>query len=144
VLGVARNGRLERRFVLRYAVLALFALWTTSCTTLTANSSPEEKQKIVATRAEGRWQAIINKDFDTAYGFLSPASRATVTRAGFKTVASRLAYRAAKVTRVSCDAAVCKVGIDLTYDAPMMKGVRTPLQESWIIDKGQAWFVWGA
>jgi hypothetical protein len=129
---------------LRYAVLALFALWMTSCTTLTANSSPEEKEKIVATRAEARWQAIISKDFDTAYGYLSPASRATVTRAGFKTVASRLAYRAAKVTRVNCDATVCKVAIDLTYDAPTMKGVRTPLQESWIIDKGQAWFVWGA
>jgi len=119
-------------------------VWSASCTTLTADSTSAEKEKAVTARAQARWDAIIAKDFDAAYGYLSPASRQSLTPARFKAMSSRLAYRAAKVGQVACETSVCKVAIDLTYDAPMMKGVRTPLQEAWIIDHGQAWYVWGA
>ena len=139
VAGPYMDKRLARR-----ALLLFLTLWTASCTTLTVGSSSEEKEKAVTLRAQARWEAIIARDFDAAYGYLSPASRKTVTRDRFKTVSSRLAYRAVKVRRVTCDTSVCKVAIDLTYDAPMMKGVQTPLQEAWIIDHGQAWYVWGA
>ena len=122
--------------------LALVAVGTISCSTLSVDSSSDEKSKVVSARAQARWQAIINKDFDAAYDYLSPASRATMTRVAFKTMAARLAYRSAKVTGVECNALVCRVMIELTYDVPLMAGVRTPLQESWIIEKGQAWYVW--
>ena len=126
---------------MRYLIAAL-ALCAGACATLSADSPSEEKVKVVGERANARWQAIINKDFDAAYEYFSPASRATITRAGFKTIASRLQYRAAKVQSVTCEAETCKVTLDLTYDAPMMKGVRTPLNEPWVIEKGQAWYVW--
>ena len=58
----------------------------------------EEKVKVVTERAAARWKAIIGKDFAAAYEYMSPASRATVTPAGFKTIASRLDYRDAEVT----------------------------------------------
>ena len=30
----------------------------------------------------------------------------------------------------------------LTYDHRLMKGLMTPLHETWVIDEGQAWYVW--
>jgi hypothetical protein len=127
---------------LRYLVIAALALSAGACATLSADSPDEEKVRVVRERANARWQAVISKDFDAAYEYLSPASRATVTRAGFKTLASRLQYRAAKVQSVACEAQICKVKLEITYDTPMMKGVDTPLNESWVIEKGQVWFVW--
>ena len=52
-------------------------------------------------------------------------------------------YRAVKIDKVECAAEVCTVKLTLTYDYPpaKTKGVVTPLDENWIIDQGQAWFV---
>ena len=126
----------------QYLVVALLALVTAACSTLSPTSPTEEKVKVVTERSMARWKAIIGKDFEAAYQFMSPASRATVTPAGFKTIASRLNYRNAEVKEVTCDAQTCKVRLQITYDAAMMPGVRTLLEESWVIDKGQAWYVW--
>ena len=126
----------------QYLVVALLALVTAACSTLSPTSPTEEKVKVVTERSMARWKAIIGRDFEAAYQFMSPASRATVTPAGFKTIASRLNYRNAEVKEVTCDAQACKVRLQITYDAAMMPGVRTLLEESWVIDKGQAWYVW--
>jgi hypothetical protein len=126
----------------RYLVVAVLAVLTAACATLGPSSSNEEKVKVVSERAQARWNAIIGKDFAAAYEFLSPKSRATVTPAGFKAIASRLNYRAAEVKSVTCEAETCLVKLLITYDAQMMKGVHSPLEESWVIDKGQAWYVW--
>jgi len=126
----------------RYLAVVVLAVLTASCATLSPTSPSEEKIKVVMERATARWKAIIGKDFAAAYEYLSPASKATVTLAGFKTVASRLNYRDAKVNEVTCDVEVCKVKLLITYDMPQMKGIHSPLEESWVIDKGQAWYVW--
>ena len=126
----------------RFLAVAVLAVLTASCASLRPDSPNEEKVKVVTERAAARWQAIIGKDFAAAYEFMSPASKATVTPAGFKTIASRLDYKEAKVNQVTCDAETCKVKLLITYDAKMMKGVHTPLEEAWVIDKGQAWYVW--
>lgn len=126
----------------QYLVVALLALVTAACSTLSPTSPTEEKVRVVTERSMARWKAIIGRDLEAAYQFMSPASRATVTPAGFKTIASRLNYRNAEVKEVTCDAQACKVRLQITYDAAMMPGVRTLLEESWVIDKGQAWYVW--
>lgn len=122
--------------------VAALALSLAACQTLTAGSPESEKAEVVTARANARWAAIVARRFDDAYDYLSPASRASITRRGFETIVSRLAYREASVTRVSCRGAVCNVQLELVYDTKMMKGVRTPINESWIIEKGQAWYVW--
>ena len=140
---------------MRYLAVAVLALITAACATLGPDSPNEEKVKVVTERAAARWNAIIGKDFAAAYGYMSPATRATVTSAGFKAIASRLEYRAAKVTEATCDAGNCRVKLMLTYDAPrpksipvpgkdttMMRGITTPLEENWVIDQGQVWYVW--
>ncbi len=44
-----------------------------------------------------------------------------------------------------CEAESCKVEIKLTYDYPVqgkiMRGIQTPLTETWVFDKGDAWLV---
>ena len=126
----------------RYLVVVALAVVTAACATLRPDSPNEEKVKVVTERATARWQAIIGKDFAAAYQYMSPASRATVTPVGFATIASRLNYKEVKVNEVTCDAESCKVKLLITYDMPRMKGIHSPLEESWIIDKGQAWYVW--
>lgn len=125
-----------------YLMVAVLAAVTAACATLGPDSPNEEKVKVVTERAQARWNAIIGKDFAAAYEYMSPASRATVTPAGFKTIASRLNYRIAKVREVTCEGQTCLVKLTITYDTSIMPGVRTPLEESWSIDKGQAWYVW--
>jgi hypothetical protein len=126
----------------RFLAVAVLAVLTASCASLRSDSPNEEKVKVVTERSAARWKAIIGKDFAAAYEYMSPASKTTVTPAGFKTIASRLAYRDAKVNEVTCDAETCKVKLLITFDSKLMKGVQTPLEESWVIDKGQAWYVW--
>jgi hypothetical protein len=123
-------------------MVAVLAVLTAACATLGPDSPNEEKVKVVTQRAAARWKAIIAKDFDAAYEYLSPASRATLTPAGFRTIASRLGYREAVVKEVTCEAQACRVKLQITYDVRQMSGVHTPLEESWVIDKGQAWYVW--
>jgi hypothetical protein len=126
----------------RYLAVAALAVLTAACASLRPDSPTEEKVKVVTERSAARWKAIIGKDFAAAYEYMSPATRSTVTPAGFKTVASRLAYRNAEVKEVTCEAETCRVRLVITYDAKIMAGVHSPLEESWIIEKGQAWYVW--
>lgn len=136
---------------IRYLAVVVLALLTAACATLSPASPNEEKVKVVTARAAARWQAIIGKDFAAAYDYMSPATRATVTPAGFKTVASRIDYRNAKITGATCEGGTCKVQLILTYNAALtmrggqsqpMNDINTPLEESWVIDKGQIWYVW--
>jgi hypothetical protein len=126
----------------RYLAVAVLAVLTAACATLGPSSSNEDKVRVVSERAQARWKAIIGKDFAAAYEYLSPKSRATVTPAGFKAIASRLNYKVAELKGVTCEAETCLVKFQITYDAQLMKEVHSPLEESWVIDKGQAWYVW--
>jgi hypothetical protein len=110
---------------------------------LTKDSSPEAKQAAVAARANARWQALIARDYKGAYAYLSPASRDAVSLSRYQERIEAIEYRAATIERVECEAEVCRVFLRLTYDFPPAKarGVVTPLDENWIIDQGQAWFV---
>jgi hypothetical protein len=101
------------------------------------------KEAVVAARANARWQALIKRDYDGAYTYFSPSSRETTSLSKFQTRIAAMEYRSVNIDKVECVAEVCNVKLTLTYDYPpgKTKGVVTPLDESWIIDQGQAWFV---
>ncbi|MEO5784844.1 MAG: hypothetical protein ABIS17_04965 [Casimicrobiaceae bacterium] len=101
-----------------------------------------QKQKIVAERAEARWQVLIKGDLDSAYRYLSPASRAATSLAVYKGKVKPGIWRAAKADRVSCQAEVCTVTMLVTIDTKAMKGIQAPVTESWILEDGAAWFVY--
>jgi len=125
------------------ALLAVVAGCASMGGGLAKDSPPAVKEAAVAERAKARWQALIKKDYDGAYSYFSPASRETTTLAKFQTRIANIEYRAVSIDKVECVAEVCNVKLTLTYDFPQAKttGVVTPLDESWIIDQGQAWFV---
>ncbi|MEP7206591.1 MAG: hypothetical protein ABI920_06610 [Casimicrobiaceae bacterium] len=102
----------------------------------------EQKQKIVAERAEARWQALIKGDLDSAYSYLSPASRAANSLTLYKGKVKPGIWRAAKADRVSCLAEVCTVTMLVTIDTKAMKGIQAPVTENWILEDGAAWFVY--
>jgi hypothetical protein len=110
---------------------------------LAPDSPAALKEKVVAERANARWQALIKRDYDGAYAFFSPASRETTSLSKFQAQIQAIEYRAVAIEKIECGAEVCKVTLQVTYDFPPAKirGVVTPLDENWIIDKGQAWFV---
>jgi len=86
---------------------------------------------------------MVRDDMEAAYAFLSPGSRAVTSLDKFKANTRRGAFRGARVEKVACEGDACVVNLQLTYDHPKMKGITTPLAESWIIDGGQAWYVYG-
>ena len=104
--------------------------------------SPEAKREAVTARVSARWDALIKGDLDAAYALLSPTSRETVTLAQFKARTRKGGFREAKVESVDCSADVCLVKLRLTYDVRLMKGVQTPIEETWIFEKGEPWLVY--
>ena len=106
------------------------------------DASPEARRGAVTERANARWAALIRGDLDAAYAYMSPASRELVSLDQFKVRMRTSGFREAKVDSVECEAEACKVHILLTYDHRLMSGITTPLLESWVLDKGQYWYVW--
>jgi len=105
-------------------------------------ASPEDKEKLVAQRAEARWQALIKGDLDTAYTFLSPGSKAATSLALYKGKVKPGIWRQARASSVKCEGDVCNVTITIVYDVKRMKGIETQLAENWIIENGTPWYVY--
>lgn len=109
---------------------------------ISKDSDPAAKQKVVAQRAEARWQSLIKGDLDAAYAYLSEGSKATTPLEVYKSKIRPGRWRQAKVEKVECEAEVCTVELQITMDHRLMKGIQTPLNENWIIEKGTAWYVY--
>jgi hypothetical protein len=130
------------------AGLAAVALVMAGCAStgggLSKDSPAAVKESAVAERAKARWQALVKRNYEEAYGYFSRTSKDTTTLAAFQAKVASIEYRSVNVDKVECVAEVCTVKLTLTYDyAPAKaKGVVTPLDENWIIDQGQAWFVY--
>ena len=106
-------------------------------------ATPEARQALVRQRATARWDLLIKGDFDGAYEYMSPGSRETTSLARYKANTRHDAFRSIRMDSVTCDGDACTVKLMLTYDHPKMKGVVTPVVESWIVDGAQAWYVYG-
>jgi hypothetical protein len=106
-----------------------------------AAATPEAVQASVTARAGARWDAIVKNDLDRAYTYLSPGSREAISLEKYRASARPRDFREGKVDTVTCEADACRVRVLVTYDHPKMKGITTPIVESWIIVDGQAWYV---
>jgi hypothetical protein len=114
---------------------------TTGGAGLGPDTPADVKKDAVTARAKARWDALIKPDLPSAYTFLSPASRATMSLDQYKAKHKVGMYRAVTIDSVECEADRCTVSLKLTYDYQRFKGMVTPLSERWIIAEGQAWFV---
>jgi hypothetical protein len=130
------------RLLRSIAWLTLGSAVVAGCASVSSNSSSEQKQKVVAERAQARWDVLIKGDVASAYQFLSSGSRASTSLDLYKAKMKPGLWRQAKVDKVDCEGEICKVMMLVTYDAKQMKGIETPVAETWIIENGSAWYVY--
>ncbi len=125
--------------------LFLVVFLFTACSTpsvkeeATIDSVEQTQEQIVEKRFYERWQAIIDKDYEKVYSFLSPATREIVPLEQYKAMLNR-PYRKVALQKVDCDGDVCKVVFSLVYDHSQMSGIETLMGEKWFFLDGQAWF----
>jgi hypothetical protein len=134
----------NRRQIAPLGVALLAAFFVAACA-MSPNGdarSAEGRRELVAKRAIERWNALINGDFAAAYAYLSPASRAGVTLERFEGNLRKDSYRNAEIDHVDCTEIACSVKLWITFDHPLIQGLRSPVEESWVFDGGQAWYVY--
>ena len=147
-LKVGRNRRsgVEGWWVHVASVAAIIA--TAGCAGLSKDSPPEVKAAAVKERSGARWAALIKGDKDAAYAYLSPGTRELISLEQYKGRVRTGHFRSVQIDNVECDVESCKVKLMLTYDyvaargITTAKGITTYAEETWVLDNGQAWFVW--
>ena len=112
------------------------------CASVGPGSSAEQKQKVVAERAQARWDLLLKGDVGSAYQFLSAGSKAATSVELYKAKIKVGMWRQVKVGKVDCEGEICKVVMNVTYDYKQTKGLETPVDETWIIENGSAWYVY--
>lgn len=125
---------------------SLLVLLLTGCATQAGgenvSAAGQKKQHPSEERAVARWKAMIAKDLDSAYAFLSPGSKASNPLDLYKARIRALDWRGAEALGAECEGDTCKVSIRLTLNHSRVGGeVSTVLQETWIRDSGQWWYV---
>jgi hypothetical protein len=124
-----------------FAAVAVAAL--AGCAGLTTPAPPEQVVRQLATQ---RWQALLAKDFDKAYGFSVPSYRALKTAEYYKNKrqATPVKWISAEIFNVECEASKCAVRIKLeskpivpfsNFDGTIVGG----LDETWVLDGGKWW-----
>jgi hypothetical protein len=139
--GIARYG--QRQLI--WGVVALSSLMLLACASpggVTAESPPDVKKAAVTERANARWKAVIDGDGDKAYEFLSSGSKTVTSLTTYKARARLVGFRAADLQSVACEPEVCKVKYRVTLDHRLMKGISSEVEETWVLEKGQYWYVW--
>jgi len=142
----------EKTLVLRHsrqgtaALLAvLLAASLAGCASMSGGGkdlAPQAKQALVTERVNARWNALIRGNLDEAYTFMSAGSQEAMSLKLYKAKIKPGMWRAVKIEGMDCDAEICYVRMTLTYDHQRMKGIQTPFTETWILEKGNAWYVY--
>lgn len=127
----------------RTLVVALIGGMLAGCASL--SRKPED---IVRERAQARWNALLKRDFERAYGYISPGGRAVVPLATYRgRIGTAVAWKSAEVSSVTCETLEkCTVQVKVTYLPAMRRAaigtIERYLDETWVVDAGQWWFVY--
>ena len=147
-----RSGLAEKIFVsgngrqgIAVLLAVLLAASVPGCASMPGGDkdlAPEAKRALVTERINARWDALIKGDLDQAYTFMSGGSREAMPLESYKVKIKPGMWRAVKIDSLQCEAEICQAKMTLTYDHRMMKGIQTPFQETWILENGNAWYVY--
>jgi len=97
-------------------------------------------------RVKARWEALIRRDFQTAYQFETPSFREAYSVQAFGgKFGDRILWTSAETTEVKFEGSKAQVTVRVAYKAllpnmptPIVNGVRY-LQETWV-QEGRDWF----
>ena len=113
-----------------------------------ANESPsagakgQSAEQLVTIRAQARWDALRAAQYDKAYAFISPTTRQTLPAEVYRGRISGASWLGAQVVKVVCEPEICDVSIKLEYYVlPNLKDTQV-VEEKWISDSGNWWFVY--
>lgn len=99
----------------------------------------------VMRKANLRWQALIDGETKTAYELNAPSYRAAVTQQSFRRRFGNGPWIKAEALKAECQLEKCNVRISMTYQAPMIQidggKMTTSIQETWIKEDGQWWYM---
>ncbi len=128
----------------RRVALAGFALLVLSGCAI----KPKTPEELVAQRAHARWQAQLRGDFQAAYAYLSPGSKAVVSPDLYRArTGGAVAYKDVEVASVRCETSEkCIATIRVRYEPIAMRQrigiIESYLDETWLFDAGQWWFLY--
>lgn len=123
----------------------LLALLLSAC----AAQQPHQAGDSVEERAQARWDALLARDFDTAYTLYSPGYRSANSRVDFEIElrTRRVVYTSADVLESRCEGDACTVITKVGYrvgspvpGVPQWDSERR-IEERWVRTGGEWWFV---
>jgi hypothetical protein len=136
-MGPMNLWRALRSAVLAVLVVALAA----GCASIGLGRTPED---VVRERAQARWNALVERDWKTAYPFLIPAYREIVPLKRYgNQFTGPMQWEGAKVHDAKCEETRCTVIVEVTFRL-LLKGhtdrvSSTFMDEVWVLEDGQ-WY----
>lgn len=123
----------------RTMVLGMIIASTVSgCASLGLFQTPEER---VEQRAQERLDALMARDMEKAFSFLSPAYRKTTTWQRFSgKYAGAANWREATIKSVECEVDRCDVDVSVRYQMMRPKVENTRTQKEVWIEVGGEWY----
>jgi len=130
------------------APLALTLAWLMAAVLLAA-CQPQTAEETPETRAQSRWDLILERDFEAAWEYLTPGFRETTNRFDYaRDMSGRpLSWLSAEVLGQQCEEDLCKIKVLVGYraiGAPAGMGqmrLSREIEETWIRLDGAWWFV---
>ena len=118
------------------------ALLLSGCATLYAPGTPEA---IVKTKSLARWDALITRDFATAYKMTQPAYRALADVEAYKKrFGGAVQWTDAEVVSVTCEPQRCEVALTIKAYLPTVRDIKEPaattVRETWIKEDDTWWY----
>lgn len=134
---------------LQWLLLAAACALLAACATpATKPSAAADNHSVLAQRAQARWDALLAHKAETAWTYLTPGYRATVSQSQYASAMNHrpIQWKAAQVNKVECDRPdSCTVYMIITFTAPMRGASNgtgfAPTREHWLQLKGQWYYL---
>ncbi|MCX7557049.1 hypothetical protein OS187_09490 [Xanthomonadaceae bacterium JHOS43] len=139
----------------RHIAIAAIAVVLTACGAATSTQTRTKgvegtPVEIVSANALARWNAIIDRDLNAAYEYLTPGTRATTPFDAYRQrfLGVMIRWTKARIEKVECnDPDVCTARLYITYKVrPAQSGTGeiegySPVEEQWIRTGGQWYYL---
>lgn len=141
-------SRITRTFTVKdttkFAVLGALVLLVSACAGTTGKVDDP-----LLERAELRWDSLLSKDLDTAYGLYSPGYRSKKSRVDFEIDLrmQRVKWTSAEYIDRECSEQKClmrfKIGFTVRQPVPGLDEFSnfSFVEETWIKTRGEWWYV---